>query len=260
MNNILKIALPIVIGCTCSVNAIAKDFTTVTAGYIAHASDTLDENKNQFDRTLITVANVRAKDWGRIATVGIFENLEQSSSDPQAEALGEAWSTFKFAGVAHIKTGFVPGLNYMVDEFFFTNTNGYENNMKLGLSYDMKLGDAKANIGAGVNYVSIDNAGAKFTGFSGYALNASVQYPISDNWGLKFLYNGVFDRDEEHAIGYTDSLGGKQHDSGYRLDLAVNYKISNAISACLTLRQLDSWYGYKTSKADMMVLTTSITF
>lgn len=260
MNNILKIALLVIIGCTSSVNAVAKDFTTVTAGYIAHTDDTLSENKNQFDRTLLTVANVRIKDWGRIVTVGIFENLEQSSSAPEGEAFGEAWSTFKFAGAAHIKTGFVPGLNYMVDEFFFTNTNGYESNMKLGLSYDMKFGDAKANIGAGANYVSIDNAGAKFTGFSGYALNATLQYPISDKWAVKFLYNGVFDRDEEHAIGYTDSLDGKQHDSGYRLDLALNYHFNKSISAGITLRQLDSWFGYKSGKADMMVLTTSITF
>ncbi|QQX80881.1 hypothetical protein JK628_03115 [Shewanella sp. KX20019] len=260
MNKALKVAIPAVIAGFCSFGVSANDFTTVTAGYIAHSSDSLDENKNQFDRTLLTVANVRAKDWGRIVTVGIFENLEQSSSDPQGEVFGEAWSTFKFAGAAHIKTGFVPGLNYMVDEFFFTNTNGYENNMKLGLSYDMKFGDAKANIGAGANYVSIDNAGAKFTGFSGYALNATLQYPISDKWAVKFLYNGVFERDEEHAVGYTDSLDGKQHDSGYRLDLALNYHFNKSISAGITLRQLDSWFGYKSGKADMMVLTTSITF
>ncbi|MCL1051740.1 hypothetical protein L2755_19220 [Shewanella abyssi] len=260
MNKILKIAIPTVLACACSFGAAAKDFTTITAGYIFHTEDSLDDNKNQFDRSLLTVANVRAGTWGRVITVGIVENLEQSASAPKATALGEAWTTFKFAGVAHIKTGFAPGLNYMVDEFFWANTNGYESNMKLGLSYDLNLGGIKTNVGAGANYVSIDNAGADFTGFSGYALNVSMQYPFTDNISVKARYFGVFDRDSDHAKGYTDKITGDQDSSGYLADITLKYKLTKSFAACLTLRQADSWYGYKTSAANMALVTASYTF
>ncbi|QQX80466.1 hypothetical protein JK628_00870 [Shewanella sp. KX20019] len=259
MNKLTKIALPIILA-ACSLQASAKDFTTVTAGYIFHTDSTLEDNKNQFDRSLLTVANVRVEDWGRIATVGIFENLEQSSSDPMATALGEAWSTFKFSGVANIKTGFIPGLNYMVDEFFWANTNGYESNMKLGLSYDMKLAGVKLYFGGGANYVSIDNAGARYDGFSGYAFNTSAQYPITDKISIKARYFGVFDRVAEHAIGYTDKNDAEAHNSGYMADIALTYKFDKSLSVSAMFRQNDSWYGYKTSKADMFLLTGSYTF
>ncbi|USD35955.1 hypothetical protein [Ferrimonas sp. SCSIO 43195] len=245
MKTLSRLTLACALVSLCGPAAAGK--TVISLGYLLHESQSLDDNLNQFDRTTLSLANINAGDWGRIVTVGIVDNLEKSASYNGPANGGEDWSTYKLAFTGDFKTG-IKGLNTMFKNVSYYNVNGYENNLALGLSYDIKALDASWYFSGGYMYSTGSNAwGTDFQGdWGGYHLEFKMDKPITDNTSIGVRYIGMHDRTQQHADimygGISETDGNK---NGYCADINLSYRFSNKIQTNLALRQLHAWYGYK---------------
>lgn len=233
--------------------------TVVSVGYMYHTDTALEDNKNQFNRTTFALTNINAGDWGRITSTGIIENLDQTSSNPtMGDGTTDAWTTAIGLIQADIKTG-ISGLNLMVLNHFWFNTNGYENSFIAGVSYDYKLGPVKMYTSLGGLYeLAQSTGGTTFQGFSGYQGNIVAILPMTDSLSVKATGNFRFDRDDEYVdLIYGNSKNGG--DKGYMATLGVNYKVSKNTHLGLDWRHYESFHGYK-QDADVILAKVNFVF
>ena len=230
-------AISLMFGLCSNVSAnIYENKQIFSVNYDFHAGDTKSTNTDKYDRTWFSYANVTALSWGEVIAVLHLDDygLTAGGNTEHPKHYDGAYSSIRaiFDGHINLTGENGKGLNIWLQNFTITNDIVTENEMFVGLSYDLEYGGYNIRPQAGLSYFnlmdfspyeSVTGSKAEYSDWNGYALGLSVakQYKF---WNHPVIFNF----DGTYLGGYHDEYIMESFaldDYGYNIELGISIPV-----------------------------------
>ncbi|WP_394131345.1 hypothetical protein [Shewanella maritima] len=209
--------------------------TSFNLGYI-HEFSSRSEDSGKYSLPIFSIVNKTTTDWGGFSIGGQIDNLFQVADDLEGEPGNQSFKAFSTVNYNLGDSGF----KLWYENFAVGSLSMFEMTNYLGVTYAKSFGDLKTATSVGANYVfgHAGTASNQIQGFNSMAAKFTMSYPINDKLSLSMLFESHINRTDE----YRDVFN--YDDFGYKLNLGMNYHITD--NSILTIQYADrtSWAGY----------------
>lgn len=205
--------------------------------------DAEDKNPNLYDQPYLSFQHFTLADWGSVAGWLRLENPLDSAENQQGQDAGATTKTWMRLDY---NLGTSP-FNLWFQSFTLGNNICTEEDIYLGLSYDISYGKLKGSFGVGGHYGwgSLSPTGKTYNGMNGIATNLLLRYQFTPKLMGKLYYENQFGRSKEmkQTLIYDDT--------GHQLILGANYSLSKQLWVGASYRYRNSWGGAKDQGGNM---------
>lgn len=245
-------SLALLLGISASVNAeVYMNKQMFSVNYDMNIEDTMEENAAKYDRVWFGYVNATAASWGEfVAVLELDDYFLNGNNDIHANGK-DSFSTVRTVFDAHLNIGEEKGLNVWLQNFNIAQPAIIENEMFVGVSYDIELGGFTILPRVAAMYYNLihmkpyeavhGDGTSQFSGFNGYivGIDVSKRFDLALPISFKFVadyYNGY---DDEYL---TKSLS--MDDYSYNINLVVNTHVTDDFTVAIEATKKYNMSGF----------------
>ena len=236
----------------CGVNAeVYVNKSIVSVNYDMNVGKTMEENAAKYDRFWLGYVNATTASWGEfVAVVELDDYFLSGENDDHAKGK-DSFSTVRTVFDAHLNIGEEKGLNVWLQNFNIAQPTIIENEMFVGVSYDLELGGFTIRPRAAVQYYNLihmkpyeavnGDGSSQFSGFNGYIAGVDISKRFEMKLPLSFTFIGDYfgGYDNEYL---TKSLS--MDDYSYNLNLVVNAHVTKNFTVAIEATKKYNMSGF----------------